>query len=726
MSEVLLVFSDPGQRRAMSFANPILLFGLFAMAIPPLVQLLARRRHDEVHWGAMQFLRLTPRARRRLQFEEWLLLALRMAALGLLALALAGPVIRSRLFVEVESRRPRATVLLIDCSGSMNRKHEGRAAIDVAKDWAAKFLKEARAGDRVALFAVKGDLIPIAGSMTADLESVQSSLGLLPPPRGTADWPGAVEAAIKLLAGARESAEIVVISDGQRFGWSDGETAARWELLARTVAAAEEERPRIWVLNAASGWPTVMGAPSLLTLRANRSVATASAAIAFECGLQWEGAAEPPRVRLEIDGRAAGEVSLPPTAQPGAPTAIRFSRRFSPGSHIVTLRLGADRRDFALDVLPSIPVLVVAGDENSGGRFLRDALAPSRDPSPAFAVKSVPWTQFIPEQLKPDTRGADSAPRLVIFANVPRITADQSSAVERFLSEGGGVLVAPGDQTEPEQWNRVAYRNGHGWLPARLMHVLGSESAIEAAPRPRTAGFEHPAVRIFRDPLPGGLQTAYFPRYWKLEPDAVLPDSATVGRLTNGDPFLVEKPVGRGHAMIAAVPLGNSWRTNLIALPDFVRLAHELAYYLATVGSAANLAPGDPIVFRPPVDEPPGPVALMAPDNRSRVLPAAAWPVRFAATHEPGDYKLTTPRGRTQFFAVQQDPRESDLTPWKDTDQPKGWSGALEYTASLDELHERRGRGPAPHDFAGLLFFFVLAFLATELWYTRKLVARGS
>src|SRR5437868_4836499 len=82
---------------------------------------------------------------------------------------------------------------------------------------------------------------------------------------------------------------------------------------------------------------------------------------------------------------AAGEVA---NVRP-----IEVRRAFStPGSHLVTLRLFAadqtelDRQDLALEVMPNWPVLVIDGDERTGPRrhgveFLREALAPARDPT---------------------------------------------------------------------------------------------------------------------------------------------------------------------------------------------------------------------------------------------------------------------------------------------------------------------------------------------------------
>ena len=87
--------------------------------------------------------------------------ALLLAALGLLAAALAGPSIRSDFFNRFDTPTPRTTVILIDASGSMGVKASGRTATDAARGWASRFLDQLRPGDRVALFAVKGDVVPL-------------------------------------------------------------------------------------------------------------------------------------------------------------------------------------------------------------------------------------------------------------------------------------------------------------------------------------------------------------------------------------------------------------------------------------------------------------------------------------------------------------------------------------------------------------------------------------
>src|ERR1700722_15864417 len=79
----------------MWFAAPFLLFGLFALAIPPIIHLLNRRRYEVVDWGAMRFLQISEVTRRRIFIEEILLLLLRMGLLGLLVFGLASPWLQS-------------------------------------------------------------------------------------------------------------------------------------------------------------------------------------------------------------------------------------------------------------------------------------------------------------------------------------------------------------------------------------------------------------------------------------------------------------------------------------------------------------------------------------------------------------------------------------------------------------------------------------------------------
>ena len=78
----------------MTFLNPLLLFGMAAIAAPIIIHMFMNRRIKRVVWAAMQFLQASvQKNQKRMEIEDLLLLALRCLILILLALALARPII---------------------------------------------------------------------------------------------------------------------------------------------------------------------------------------------------------------------------------------------------------------------------------------------------------------------------------------------------------------------------------------------------------------------------------------------------------------------------------------------------------------------------------------------------------------------------------------------------------------------------------------------------------
>src|SRR3954452_16442671 len=92
--------------------------GLAAMSIPIIIHILNRRRFKVVDWAAMEFLlRAMRRNRRRLRFEQWLLLAVRCLVLALLGFALARPVgCNQSTLASLAGRRSGLHVIVIDNS----------------------------------------------------------------------------------------------------------------------------------------------------------------------------------------------------------------------------------------------------------------------------------------------------------------------------------------------------------------------------------------------------------------------------------------------------------------------------------------------------------------------------------------------------------------------------------------------------------------------------------
>src|SRR5260370_10733434 len=138
------------------FFNLGMLIGLAALAVPVLIHLLHRRRHEVVAWGAMQFLPSRVATRRRRLWDELPLMLLRMGLVALIVLALAGPYSASAVFAPLSERPPRDVVIVIDGSFSMGRRDEsGQTPWAAARRWAGEHVAQMGRGERAALIVAR-------------------------------------------------------------------------------------------------------------------------------------------------------------------------------------------------------------------------------------------------------------------------------------------------------------------------------------------------------------------------------------------------------------------------------------------------------------------------------------------------------------------------------------------------------------------------------------------
>src|SRR5262245_5609491 len=720
----------------MGFLAPALLAGLVALAIPPIVHLLNRRRFDVLDWAAMQFLQVSERTRKKVFLEHFLLMLMRMGLIALLVLGIASPWIRLPWLAKIAPPPNRDMVLILDGSFSMGYTKDGRSAHDAAKDWAADLVRQLQVGDSVAVIHAKQQPTALVGYLSTDLDQVRGAMMDAPKPRGGVNMAAAVREAILLLkASGKGRRDIVILTDGQRHGWADPKSLERWELLAG--GTPQGDVPNLWVVNVVPDRGADLPNWSLSPIQSSRAVAAVGREVKFKTELQLSGTAgqkPPDKVRIEVDGRPAGD-QRPPTIADKGRIPLSFTQRFStPGSHLVTVTIdedampGDNRQDYAVEVMPTIPVLVVDGDPRNarsrGADFLRDALAPALDTNPSFLLRIVPASEFSPDLLtRPLGRDVATAPRVVVLMNIPTIRPDQGQAIEAFLTNGGGVLVTLGPRVEASGYNEEHFRDGRGWLPARLIDAIGDESDLEKAPRPVASSLECPALELFKNDEPGSFaHSAYFPRHWKLETRAEA-GGVPIALLGNRNPLFVEKGFGKGRVILSAVPLDNGWRTNLTDLGDYVRLVHELMYYLAAAkGGDVNLEAKQPIVFRPSDGELPGPVTVHPPEGPVRRISVKEWPLVYDDTRETGVYKLTTDTGKVQYYVVQPDGGESNLTPCNEEDRlaVARLLKTTQYVLTPADIMSKSVDPETQIEFWWLLLLLVIALLAFEVWMTRR------
>jgi hypothetical protein len=744
------------------WGNPWMLAGLATLAVPVVIHLLNRRRDVVVDWGAMQFLDISPRTRRRIRLTDALLMAARLAVLALVALALAQPRLvppasataASGPATPVSATVPRDVAIVLDNSASVGRRiDEAGTTLDALLRREARQLVERLPSGSTSLLIVARERPRMDGGPRLDREAVRRAIDGVPPPRGSSDLPGAIAAGIEALQsqGTHAVREVVVLADAQAAGWRP-EESARWGLL-RELARGSGGRA-----------PVEIRALSLDARRTRDDDPTAQADAAMAGPPALPRGLVPPGRTLEVRGTVvnAGPGPMPRRAvgltldgEPvtghsqevgplpvGARATVQLRMAIDvPGSHLVGLALEPepsdprpdnDRAERPVEVVPSLPVLLIDGGADGAhgpgslrgpAGFLRVALEPAEERAegvaPAVAVRTAG-----PAAL---TDIGATSPQVIVVAGLDRPTSADVAALARFVNDGGGLLVVPGRSADAGAWNPA--------LGALLPAPLQAWKASAPAAHPVPSSFQGPAIgRLAAGDAPPMGRAQVF-GHWTLGP--AVATSAVVARLDDGDPWIVERPVGRGLVALVASPLDADAGT-LAVNPDFVPLVHELVGHLADPGRdvAALSRPGEPIE----VGLPPGrnaganpDVPVLRPDGttaRASVVRPRAGRVRLRleAADDPGVYRFDLPDGPA-YAVVGADEREDDLTTLTDADRQALASGWDFVFASTPEALQGAGvagpvRGPRP--LWRWLVLAALGGLALEVALTRRIVrSRG-
>ena len=650
------------------FLNLAMLAGIGAAVIPLVIHLLARARHREVEWGAMMFLEgaAAPQSHAA-RLKQWFLLGLRMVMVGVLAGALARPILRSGQGGGAGDA-PASVVIVLDQSFSMGCEEAGRTRFDKAREAVLQILAGLRKGDEVAL-VLAGERVE-SRDPTSNLQTVAREVAEIQVSGGAADFADAIIEAQRLLARmAKPNREIYIVCDRQAGSWQRllaEPQHARWLNDPRTPA-----RCSIVPVGGEEGDNV-----AVMSLDLAESVAVRNHPAEVEIGLRNFGTS--PRVGMDLAlsvtnpwGAVKQIKTLPVTIPGGGQTAIRIPVTFEQGgSHVVAAHINApgleadNRLESAIDVIEPVEVLIASGSEvgteiRRESFFLRLALAPFKSGQKRGADPAVVTIKSVEEWPAADL----GKYHVIILANLPQITADQARALEQRVYEGAGLIIAPGNLVRVDNFNAMLYRDGQGLSPARLDAPVSADGSEATG----LLGMEltHPIFRFRRgtDPLPGAVIGRYFP----VNPRPA--DARVLGTYSSGRPFLIEGPRGRARVLLVTTPLDADW--NMMPLyPFYLPFVQSMVRYAAAPAlPPRNLLPGQALLasFEAAVEE----VRLERGGERLRdiAITGGGTQVRFEDTTRPGVYRLSArlqmPGNPTRIlhYTVAAPREESDLSP---------------------------------------------------------------
>ena len=736
---------------ALTFLAPGSLLLLGAAAVPLIIHFLARRQWRVVRWAAMEFLlRAMRRQRRRLRFENLLLLALRVGAIVCLALAAGRPAGEEDLLPAAAPQR-HGVIVALDASYSMLYQDAGRSVLDRGRELAKSLLAKLGSGDRLIILRAGEFAYPVFEDRVSEDARLRAReiIDLLAPAHAAMD----VYALLREIArGAEEMAgeglpvRAILFTDLQAKDWlrpgrkSDPKIGESLQALARAGAALE-----IFDL----GSPHRVNL-EVCDLRIDRTLAAADVPIIVQGAVRNYSAEDAAGIAVDliVDGRQVQGRTLA-NVPAGETRAVAFRHTFrDAGVHSLGLVLTTDAlatdnsRWLAVNVRKVVNVLLVDGAEALESRdratfYLEAALSPLGDSlgealSP-FRVETVPLSRLTAAALE----GKDA----VVVADADRLA--MAGPLKELLARDGAVLVFLGPNVDTEAYNRDLLAADDGVAALRLLGPAGDPS-LRLGVKLRPKALDHPFVQFFADRDDVRLDGADVWRYVRVEAGE---GARVLAVYSNPDasPAIVELPRPQGSFVLVTTTADDAW-TNLPKWPDFVPLVHELLASMAAPGGAdRNLLVGWPFTRAYPAAAYADEVRIRAPEGGITVtsLRSAGEGARgdfslvYHKTDEAGLYEVTLLRQSAidpllrerypekDLFAVNLAGGEGDLAPTGAEELRAAYGAAAprvvapgEGRAETQVAGSRRREFWRPLLWAMALLFAAEAFCAT--WFGRR------
>lgn len=705
----------------MSFLNPLILIGVLGISLPILAHLLNRFQVQHTDWAAMRFLNHSVRVRsRQIRLRDLLLLILRCLALLLLVFALARPAWTNTSWLPGERRA--GVVIAIDASFSMGHKSEGATRFNQAMKRVDVIRKKMTAGDPVTLVLLGGNQRVVLRNMAYDRDRFDEALLDLRPGPGTLDLANEPKRLARLVADMQAARkEVYLITDAQAADWKQPSSQLR-EALADLGAQAE-----MFVVPVAAEAPNLAVTDLELVSGVLRKGTTAR----YSATVRNFGPAPVPNITVqcrvddvEIDRKVI------PLIEPGASETVSLFVPFhNAGATRITAEITGDalaadnvRRSVAV-VRDRVSVLCVDGSAGDAGRLVVSALLARADSAQSedYVVRSVPWLSFPAEDL--------GQVDVIVFTDVPEITAQQATQLERFVRKGKGLVWFAGDQVKAGAWNDLVAGASTPLLPAHIRGTVDTSDALGAG-KPLDANMSDHPVALPLLSLPEDLlNETRFLRLLEVEP---APNSFPVLKLAgDGKPVLIEQALGRGQVFMFTTTAETTWN-NMALTPVFPLVLQQIVTYLSAREFERPRTVGDSLTLTY-IDQPDASDAVFdTPSGETITVPVREAGRQFVALLETAaEAGYYTARVSVQApglpVAVNVDPRESEVGSLPESELRANLEGLglnvvtddAELAAAIEST--RTGR-------SAWRFFMIaaLVFLLLECLLADRMLSRGS
>jgi von Willebrand factor type A domain/Aerotolerance regulator N-terminal len=729
---------------ALSFLSPgFVVAGLILASLPIIIHILNRRRFRTIDWAAMEFLlRAMRKNRKRLRFEQWLLLATRCLVLALLGLAL-GRLSCSDNTANALGQRTGLHVFVIDNSYSMAYEADrpnAKTHFDQAKKLAEQMIDQLSAGgESVAIITAGQPAAPVLTKPTYDLQQAHSIVDRIPQAYGATDLAGALQMAIDVGhdQDKQPNRNLYVFTDATRSAWQTPQSSN-----LKTIGPELAKLYHVEIFNLSQGaqWnQAVMNVHPAGNLVTSKS----SFGSDFTADLKGFGTPRDATVQWKLDDNVlpgASTISLDANTPPQTQSQAVIK---TGGPHVVSVSLiGDDRlkvdnsRSCVVNVAADLKVLIVEGQRGSGplagsGAFLKIALAPPKEVNTNGGSASDSY--ILPELISDLELGNRVLGdyRAVILCGVGQIQPAQADQLAAFVKSGGTLMIFMGEPVASDNYNNVL-------LPRKLMPgPLTKRMNAGDDQRGFTFDFNpngtlHPLLKAFANEPKTGLDTAQVFTYWQAD----VPNDPQLRvlnfRSADGtsrpdaagkpDPAITVQSLGDGKIVFVSTTANADW-TTLPAKPAYVALMQELLAGSVNAGDSwMNLIVGQRLEVPAAVKLTATPT-LLDPQTKPIALEQATASdgtvsYRSPTLALPGIYTLTTGTGNVPI-AVNVPAEEADVQTI-DTPAIKSALGEIDAEMLDDQLPHQAVAVDRGNDQGWNVMFVVLVLVGMEAFLAMR------
>ena len=602
-----------------TFLNTTILLSLIAVVIPLLIHLLNRQRKKNVRFSTIRFLKILEKHRlRRLKLYQYLLILIRTLIILFLVLAFARPTFTGQSLIGGGART--TAVVVIDDAVYMRRYDEDGNRFYRAQKKAEQILEYFHPEDQVFLLsshAPENELI--------DIKNLECSFSI-------ADWPGVFARAHEIFAeNPNFNQELFIISDFQfrEPNWNRIINLENVRVYLFPIARGKVYNVSIDTVRFEN---TLFEIDNIVRLEAVLRNQNSESVIDAECHL-YVNDTRVAHQRVNLNVAESKSINL--TFQPKSRGEIRGFVELSDDDLIAD-----NRYYFAFHIPEKFEVLYV---DDAPSIYWKAAWK---------AVESYSNIVIFDEKYNSWGRQPFNRFQTICLVNPPIISEAITQRLRQYVEEGGGLILIPGMNTLPTEFNRLCQTLK---IETQMRELIQSQDNMTYYTL-KPPSLNHPIFSdLFRLSNPE-LTKPVFQKYFRF---SKLPNQLPILAFNNGDPFLFQADKS---VIIMASSLDESW-TDLqyrgLFIPLFVRVIYLSSATSTQKNIKATVGQETVLTFDHISQDN---FELVQPDgNQYRIAPISFDPrIIFLLNqlNSPGQYSLLSGSTRLQTISVNVAARE--------------------------------------------------------------------